>query len=285
MEKLFNKTVGSIAEILIITYELGILTGLQVVLGELTPDLISEIGISDNKDVSRVLSMVLFNLIFMLPLSLYKNLGSLITVSLLGFGGLCYVGACIMIEFPFFIADHGFEGITFANVDTTIFPTITICLMNYFCHTNLAKIQGELQGSSVRRMKKITVRTILMLISTYSVLGLFGYLSTLEATPEIIVNRAPPGTISNDWAMIVGRFFICVTLVSAVPINLNPCRAAIIHMFFHGDTSDKVHIGLTTALMEVSLLVAIFIPNVIAFYSILGAICSGTICLVFPSKC
>mmetsp|Transcript_34113 Transcript_34113/g.59511 ORF Transcript_34113/g.59511 Transcript_34113/m.59511 type:complete len:136 (-) Transcript_34113:702-1109(-) len=52
--------------------------------------------------------------------------------------------------------------------------------------------------------------------------------------------------------------------------------------FFTGSIPKASHIGLTTALMEVSLLVAIFIPNVIAFYSILGAICSGTICLVFP---
>lgn len=240
VDKLYGKSLGTLSEVLIILYELGILTGLQVVLGQLAPEVLSQLGISWNMDALRVLSMIVFNLVVMLPLSLYKDLGSLITVSLLGVVGLCYVGLCIMVEFPFFVASHGFNGIEFVNLNKFILPTVTICLMNYFCHTNLAKIQGELQGTSTRRMKKITLRTILMLMSTYCILGLFGYLSTLTNTPEIIVNRDPPTTISNDWAMVVGKVFVCVTLISAIPVNLNPCRAAILHLFFHGDTSTRL---------------------------------------------
>jgi amino acid permease len=240
IEHLLGRTPALICESLIILYEFGIIIGLQVVVGELTPVIVDEMGLSHSHTVVRIITMIVFNWTVMLPLSLYKKLGSLIWVSFFGFAGLCYVGICILVEFPFFISSHGFEGVVYFKMDWAVLSVVTICLMNYFCHTNLAKLQGELSGSSVQRMKKITGRTIIMLASVYIILGLFGYLSTLANTPIVIVNRDAPDTIGSDWAMVLGRVFITVTLISAVPVNLNPCRTAIIHMLFNGDPSDRL---------------------------------------------
>jgi Transmembrane amino acid transporter protein. len=61
----------------------------------------------------------------------------------------------------------------------------------------------------------------------YLALGLFGYLSTLDDTPTLIIMRNRPSRIKNDFLMVIGRILMAITLVIAVPVNIPPCRAAI----------------------------------------------------------
>lgn len=62
----------------------------------------------------------------------------------------------------------------------------------------------------------------------YMALGLFGYLSTLDNTPDLIIMRSQPSYIQNDFLMVIGRIFMVITLIFAIPVNIMPCRSAII---------------------------------------------------------
>lgn len=108
-------------------------------------------------------------------------------------------------------------------------------LWAYTCHTNVSQIQGEMKNSNIRRMKKTTRRGLFFLLFPYLALALFGYLSTLENTPSLIVLRNTPSDINNDWLMVLARVLMSITLVFAVPINLPPCRNSLAMLVFKID--------------------------------------------------
>lgn len=68
---------------------------------------------------------------------------------------------------------------------------------------------------------------------------MFGYLSLLDDTPEIIANRRPPNAISNDWAMVLAKIFIGLTIAIAVPLLLPPLRTAIFQTVLRRDQTDR----------------------------------------------
>jgi len=118
----------------------------------------------------------------------------------------------------------------------------------------------------------------------YCILGAFGYLSTLEDTPNIIIMRDLPSTLDNDWLMVIARILMAFTLVLAVPINLPPCRNSIQKLIFkvEGRASFKIHAGISITILIVTLLIGIFYPNILVLFNILGGICATSFVLVIP---
>lgn len=119
----------------------------------------------------------------------------------------------------------------------------------------------------------------------YCILGLFGYLSTLEDTPKIIIMRDLPSTLDNDWLMVIARILMAFTLVLAVPINLPPCRNSIQRLVFKvkGRAPFKIHAGISISILIVTLIIGLFYPNILVLFNILGGVCATSIVLVIPS--
>ena len=82
------------------------------------------------------------------------------------------------------------------------------------------------------RIKKVAFRAMIGILVPYIFLGVFGYLSTLDDTPVLFIMREAPDSISNDWMMVISRVLMSVTLIFAIPINLPPCRNAIVRTIF-----------------------------------------------------
>ena len=123
----------------------------------------------------------------------------------------------------------------------------------------------------------------------YLTLGLFGYLSTLDDTPSLIIMRKKPSGISNDFLMVIGRVLMSITLTIGVPVNIPPCRAAITKSWlrYQGEVplymySLISHVVVTEALLIISLIVAVVFPNILILFSILGGFLGGIIILLIP---
>lgn len=233
--KTLGKKWGFAVDVLMVVYLWATLVTYQVLLGEFSPSFLRSMNIHGTEFELRILPMLAANFFIMLPLGLFRELTNLRFVSMFGAFSLGYVALLVIIEFPYFVGANNYSDMTYAKIDMNVFATFSICLYAYACHTNLPQIQGELARTSLQRTYKIARRGITGIFVPYFLLSLFGYLSCLNDTPELIILRDAPSGISNDWAMVISRVCISLTVVIAVPINLPPIRECIFTSIFGKD--------------------------------------------------
>ena len=79
---------------------------------------------------------------------------------------------------------------------------------------------------------------------------------------------------------------IALTLIAAVPINIPPCRDSILKICFKYEDPKAspfwIHALITATLLIVSLIIALFYPNIISIFSFLGGFCGVFMVLIIP---
>lgn len=228
VDKVLGKKMKIIFDNAVILYAFGTVIGYQVMVGKLIPSIFTSLNISFEADLERIIIMVAANLILMMPLSLMRTLTSLRFMSILSALTLAYIAILIIAEFPFYAKEHSYDNVAIFTPYLGILPSYNICLYSFTCHTNVAQVYDELNNKNPRRMGKVARRALSGVLLPYLMLSIFGYLSLLDNTPQLIIMRSAPNAISNDWLMVIARVLMTITLIIGVPINLPPCRSSII---------------------------------------------------------
>jgi amino acid permease len=227
-EVALGKVWGFIVQSSIILYVIGTIIGYQIMVGFFMPSILGSFNIDATGNTTYYIIMVASNVLLMTPLSMFRELSSLRFVSLLSAFSLVYISVLVIAEFPFFAYENSWSALKWFGLDVGIISSFNLCVFSSCCHTNISQIQGELINSNQRRITKVSRRAMLAIYFSYLALGLFGYLSTLHNTPSLIIMRHRPSDIKNDFLMVIGRVLMTVTLIIAVPVNIPPCRTAII---------------------------------------------------------
>jgi amino acid permease len=230
VEALTSHKVALVLEISIILYEIGVLIGLQVILGDMMPSVWSAFGVHVSSQISSKVSVVVLNLAVMTPLSLIRKLTTIQYVSLFAIVGIVYVTVLSLVEYPFFYEENKFDGIEYAYFSNNYLSSIPICILMYFGHSNVCFVQGELAETSLKRMEKVIFRFILSILVVVLMLSFFSYMSTLKDTDDICLLREPTSSLGEDWPMIIGRIFMSFSVIAAVPVNVKPIRIAILNI-------------------------------------------------------
>jgi amino acid permease len=208
---------------------LGTLIGYQVMVGFFLTSIFKSLNFNFDEDFLRIIVMVAANLVIMMPLGLMRTLTSLRFMSIFSALTLTYIALLIICEFPFFVEHNEYEGnVNIFEVNLSVISSFNICMYAFNCHANVAQVYDELQRRNLRRMEKVATRALISVFFPFLALGIFGYLSTLDNTPTLIVMRRAPSHISNDWPMVIARGLMSITLTIAVPINIPPGRRIII---------------------------------------------------------
>lgn len=240
VESLTSHRAAFILEISIIVYEIGVLIGLQVILGELMPSIWDAFGIRVSSQISSRVSIVVLNLGVMTPLSLLRKLTTLQYISLFAIVGIVYVTVLSVIEYPFFYEENKFGGIEYAYFSGNFLSSIPICILMYFGHSNICSVQGELAETSLKRIEKVIFRFSMAMLGIVLCLSFFSYMSTLNDTDDICILRSPASGLGEDWPMIIGRLFMSFSVIAAVPVNVKPIRIAILNMTAKGPPKNWV---------------------------------------------
>lgn len=282
-EMLGNKW-AVLLELAIIFNGYGLIVALNIIIGSLIPDILGSFGFHKDAALTRDLAMVCLNILVVTPLGLMRNLGALRFKAMFNVTCLSFIMLVVIIELPFFAQDNNYENVNYAKVDINFFNAFALGLFAYLCHQNITRIQGELIDPTLKRIEKVTRRSVMIMGSLFSTLALFGYLSCLNDTPALIILRRAPSSISNDWAMVMCRCLITFTMSITIPINLNPCRVSIQKLFFkvEGTASNLMHYGITLSIIISTLLLAIFFPNIKIVFNFLGGFCGGVMALIIP---
>lgn len=217
-----------IIETSIILYVIGIVIGYQIMIGFFVPSILGSFNIDASGLTTKIIIMCCMSVGFMTPLSMFRELTSLRFVTLLSGFSLVYVSLLVVFEFPLFAVVNSWNSLSWIIINPSIISSFNLCLFSSTCHTNIPQVQGELHNSNLRRISKVSSRAMLAIYFPYLSLGLFGYLSTLNDTPPLIIMRNRPSSIPNDFLMVIGRILMAITLIIAVPVNIPPCRSAIL---------------------------------------------------------
>ena len=114
--------------------------------------------------------------------------------------------------------------------------------------------------------------------------GAAGYLSLLDDTPKIFVNRNAIIGYKDVW-MLLGKIAMALNLFFVLPVNLNPCRLQIlVLMGKEVNPSNTLHYGLTAILLFLSAGLAMLFPNIYSAFGILGGFFATMLSYTFPCK-
>ena len=147
-------------------------------------------------------------------------------------------------------------------------------------------VYSELVKPNFRRIKKVVDRAQSFHMVFYLLIASAGYFSTFNATSDVVIQRDPLPNYSPDYTMLASAIGICIVLFAAFPQVYSPCRNQFFLLFFNEPNfSQKANFIVTIIFIGVTACVAIFYPNISAVLSILGGLCSVSICYTIPCKC
>ena len=119
----------------------------------------------------------------------------------------------------------------------------------------------------------------------YIVIAVAGYLSFLDKTPELVIQR-PPLDGTKDILMIIGRLAMTFNLITCLPLNIHPVRRELFTKIFRmtREPSFLEWFIVTLAILCVIILISILFPNIIQIFGVLGGTCSVGLVIFFPGK-
>ena len=121
-----------------------------------------------------------------------------------------------------------------------------------------------------------------MITAFYLTLGVIGALSYGQDVPNLVVFRSHYGT---DWLMVIGKLLVGLYLTISTIVVLNPTRTGILNfIYYDGYTSTpQVHNTTNIALLSLSCVFAIILPDILFYFKIIGGCLCGYIAFALPT--
>ena len=123
----------------------------------------------------------------------------------------------------------------------------------------------------------------------YTILSCFGYMSTLDKTTVILLDRDIPESWEFDWWMMVARIMMTLTLLLAIPIQIHPVRGNITQLYFRlrgGSMRFEyaiVYYTISFTFITFITLCAIFVPDILFIFNFLGGFCCAIVIILAPA--
>ncbi|TMW64181.1 hypothetical protein Poli38472_014298 [Pythium oligandrum] len=285
----FGKKVAIFVELNILIFCFGIAVAYIVTLG----DIITPLGElwfgAQSVFAQRWVLMSLACVVIMLPLSLLKDISSLQFSSILGVLSIIFLVFAVCLRSIMHASANGLpEGISWTinlTHGANFMLSVPIVMFAFTCQVNVFSIYTELQRPCIRRMNKVVDRATMISVGVYLTIGVVAYLafgpSLVE--PQYKGNILLSFPLSDTW-IAISRAAITFTVAVAFPLNIFPCRFTIDMMFFaYSKDSNFRHVAVTSGLVFLALLLAIFCPSINVIFGIIGGTCSTVVCFCLPA--
>lgn len=237
----------------------------------------------DNNIWAKTIQVFLLCIIIT-PIALQTSFYSLRHASIMGVCSLIYAALVVICESPGYMNQYwDYENFDWFVWDWNLFTGFSTAVFSYTCTTVVLPVKSELINPSENRIMKIFTRSVFIEICLYLAIGVLGYLSLLNKTPDIILDRAPlNGT--RDIYIMIARVALILNLSISIPININPGRSHFFMLLDKKPENSKVlHYILTFVFLYGSGALSIIFPDILAAFSFLGGACSVVIGITLPS--
>jgi amino acid permease len=282
--KLIHPVFEKVTAILIVVFCWGITIVYVVAMGDILDPLRQIDGFPEALQGTwgRRAIMTIFWALFMLPLSLAKEINTLRYASLVGMASTAFLVSAIVAHAS--IDAPPMENISVARFDTNMLMSMSVFIFAYCCQTNCFEIYAEMTDRSVNKMTLTAGLSMSACTLIYIIAGVAGAADFGQDTDGNILKnyKNPTETVYIAVAFVA----ISVTLTMAFPICIFPTRDAILQMMGYKDAySTPSHVRLLCAgtLAVTSVTVGLFVPGIEMLFGILGGVCGSALAFIWPA--
>ncbi|XP_068595062.1 putative sodium-coupled neutral amino acid transporter 8 [Brachionichthys hirsutus] len=232
-------------------------------------------------------------LFIILPLSISKEIGIQKYTSVLGTLAATYLCVAVIVKYYLMDKDavvitpeHSQGGSSWASVFSVV-PTICF---GFQCHEACIAIYSSMENQKLSHWMLISVVSMFFCLLIYTLTGVYGFMTFgQEVDSDILISY--PG---NDVVMIISRLLFGVSIITLYPILLLLGRSVILNLILRVRRNhqgivtrvfeNRCRVVLTVIWIGVTLLVAMFVPDMAEVISVIGGICAFFI-FIFPGLC
>ncbi|XP_063293886.1 solute carrier family 38 member 8 [Pelobates fuscus] len=235
--------------------------------------------------------MTIICVVVIFPLSFPKEIGFQKYTSILGTLAACYLTVVIIIKY--YLMEHPIAHKREFSPSTSSWASIfgvfpTICF-GFQCHEACITIYCSMKNKSLSNWIMVSVFSMLICLLIYSLTGLYGFLTFGELVAADILVSYP----GDDVIVIIARVLFGVSIITIYPIVLLLGRSVLQDVWLdrkgysmHVTESYErfMRLTLTVLWILVTLIIAMFVPDISEVISIIGGI-SAFFIFIFPGLC
>ena len=307
--KLFGKGLSIFLGIIMCINQSGMIILYQVILYKLLGGVINETfnlgykGVEDfalnsfwHKLKFRLFICYIISSVILIPLCLLKNISKMRYASMFGIFSLFFLILIVLLECPFYIKYNFFDkneklyinyidALSGFKGDMKILQAISTLFYAFSCHVGVFPVLNSLKNPTKSRIKLLFKKSICLDIICYLIIGISGYLTQPEDTPDLIIERKK--IFKNDFLMIIGQICFIFTLIAKICANYNALRICLINLFrvdnfTDNQISNKFNFILTTCCLIITTFVSIIFQSISSYISLIGGFCSVIISVLIP---
>ncbi|KAM7406179.1 hypothetical protein PAMP_000573 [Pampus punctatissimus] len=232
-------------------------------------------------------------IVIILPLSIPKEIGIQKYTSVLGTLAATYLCVAVIVKYYLMenhtaiITPEHSQGISSWASMFSVVPTICF---GFQCHEACIAIYSSMENQKLSHWVIISVVSMFFCLLIYTLTGVYGFLTFGRAVASDILMSYP----GNDVVMIISRLLFGISIITIYPIILLLGRSVILNLMLRVQRrrrgivthsfESRCRVVLTVIWITVTLLIAMFVPDMGEVISVIGGI-SAFFIFIFPGLC
>ncbi|XP_034725105.1 putative sodium-coupled neutral amino acid transporter 8 [Etheostoma cragini] len=232
-------------------------------------------------------------LFIILPLSIPKEIGIQKYTSVLGTLAATYLCAAVIVKYYLMeshvaiITPEHSQGVSSWGSMFSVVPTICF---GFQCHEACIAIYSSMENQKLFHWTVISVVSMFFCLLIYTLTGVYGFLTFGRAVASDILLSYP----GNDVVIIISRLLFGISIITIYPIILLLGRSVILNLMLRiqrrrsgivtHSFESRCRVVLTVIWITITLLIAMFVPDMGDIISVIGGI-SAFFIFIFPGLC
>ncbi|XP_003970103.1 putative sodium-coupled neutral amino acid transporter 8 [Takifugu rubripes] len=232
-------------------------------------------------------------LIIILPLSIPKEIGIQKYTSVLGTLAASYLCVAVIVKYylmeshPVLIPPDTSQGINSWGSMFSVVPTICF---GFQCHEACIAIYSSMENQKLSHWVLISVLSMIFCLVIYTLTGVYGFLTFGQEVASDILMSYP----GSDVVIIISRLLFGISIITIYPIILLLGRSVILNLVVRLQRNrrgvvtksfeSRCRVILTVIWIAVTLLIAMYVPDMSEVISVIGGI-SAFFIFIFPGLC
>lgn len=291
-----GKLTGVLCEVAIAIYTFGTCIAFLIIIGDQQDKIIAVVtkapeGASSGPwYTDRKFTISLTALLFILPLSIPREIGFQKYASFLSVVGTWYVTAIVIIKY-IWPDNEVIPGAVLTRPTSWVamFNAMPTICFGFQCHVSSVPVFNSMKQPNVKTWGWVVTAAMVIALAVYLGTGICGFLTFGAAVnPDVLLSYP-----SEDVAVAVARAFIILSVLTSYPI-LHFCGRAVVEglwLRYQGtpveedvDRERRRRLLQTFTWFLLTLLLALFIPDIGRVISVVGGLAACFI-FVFPGLC
>ncbi|XP_049574568.1 putative sodium-coupled neutral amino acid transporter 8 isoform X1 [Syngnathus scovelli] len=232
-------------------------------------------------------------LVIILPLSIPKEIGIQKYTSVLGTLAATYL--CVAVIVKYYLMENHTAILTPLHSQgvgswASMFSVVPTICFGFQCHEACIAIYSSMENQKLTHWVVISVISMLFCLLVYTLTGVYGFMTFgREVASDILMSY--PG---NDVVMIISRLLFGISIITIYPIILLLGRSVILNLMVRiqrrrlgivtSSFESRCRTLLTVIWITITLLIAMFVPDMGEVISVIGGI-SAFFIFIFPGLC